>query len=157
MSTSQFQIQEAAGAHYQQLAELLEMNHQSTRDILAPGTKYWLARETGGGTIGTIRIELGNDSILLRSLGVLMPWRRHGVGGALIHRALESARQTEFKKAYLFSRTAGKYWMRFGFYQVSVSEVVEALPEVPQVRHFLEAGTIWTDVAWRCDLTPKHA
>ena len=101
-------------------------------------------------------IELGNDSVLLRSLGVLVPWRRQGVGGALINRALESARQTDFKKAYLFSRTAGRYWMKFGFYQVAVSEVVQALPEVPQVKQYLEAGIIWTDVAWRYDLTTKH-
>ena len=157
MSNLQFQIQEAATAHYQQLAELLEKNQQSTQDILAPDTRYWLAQETGGRTIGTIGIELGNDSILLRSLGVLLPWRRHGAGGALINRALESGRQMDFKKAYLFSRTAGKYWTRFGFYQVEVLEVVEALPDVPQVRHYIEADTIWTDVAWRCDLTPKHA
>ncbi len=154
MSTD-YQIREAEREDYQRLAELLEKNRQSIQDILVSGTKYWIAEDIAGQPIGTIGVEIGRDSMLLRSAAVLIPWRKQGIGKALVNRALDAGTKNGFKKAYLFSRTAGKYWMRFGFYEVSVAEVVDALPEVPQVKHYLETGTIWTDIAWRCDLITK--
>lgn len=145
MNAIQYRIQEAIQADYERLVRLLEENRQSTKDILASGTRYWIAEEAGGQAIGAIGIELGDGAILMRSAAVLQSWRKRGIGGALVRCALDAARQNGFKKAYLFSRTAGKYWTRLGFHEVPVTEVVDALPEVPQVRRYVETGSIWTD------------
>ncbi len=157
MGTVHYHIQEVTPADRPRLAELLAANQQSTQDILAPRTRYWLAEDGDGQAIGTIGIELGTDSILLRSAAVLPPWRGHGIGTALVQHALEAARQAGFKQAYLFSRRAGSYWRRFGFSEVPVTKVVAALPAVPQVKHYLQTGTIWADVAWQCNLTDRRA
>ena len=57
-----------------------------------------------------------------------------------------------YGRAYLFSTEAGAFWSRQGFREVPVPELVAALPDAPQVRHYDQQGWLPDEVAWRKDL-----
>jgi N-acetylglutamate synthase-like GNAT family acetyltransferase len=127
-------------------------NKQSAKSVLAPDTSYWIAEDLQDQIIGTIGLEFGTDAALLRSASVLAAWRGQGVGAALVQEALTAASQEGFSRIYLFSTEAGSYWTRFNFYEVPVSEVIEQLPNVPQVREYDMRGWLTTEFAYRRDL-----
>lgn len=135
------------------IGDLLNHNKQSAQDILVPNTQYWLAEASQGGLIGTVGLEFGPEAVLLRSAGVLPAWRSQGVGRALTQQALTTAGEAGYDTVYLFSTGAGRYWQRWGFYEVPVAEMVAALPDVPQVREYDRRGWLATEVAWRHDLS----
>lgn len=97
-------------------------------DVLAPGTRYWLALDAEGVPVGTIGAEYGADAVLVRSAAVHTRARSQGVGAALLTRALAEAQRMGYQRAYLFSTDAGAYWLRQGFREVPVPELVAALP-----------------------------
>ncbi|MEP7115425.1 MAG: hypothetical protein ABI862_19335 [Ilumatobacteraceae bacterium] len=47
-----------------------------------------------------------------------------------------------------FSTDAGAFWSRQGFRKVPVPELVAALPDAPQVRHYEQQGWLPDEVAW---------
>ena len=133
---------------------LLDQIGLSTADVLASGTRYWLA-EDGGTARGAIGLEYGVGAVLLRSAGVLPGARGRGIGRALVDTALAAAKQHGHVRAYLFSTGAGPYWTRLGFREVPVEQLVAALPDTPQVRQYQRMGWLPTEVAWRRDLDRK--
>jgi N-acetylglutamate synthase-like GNAT family acetyltransferase len=88
-----------------------------------------------------------------RSAGVLLPWRGMGIADALARAAIDAAARAGCRRIYLFSTGAGEYWRRLGFQEVPVPELVAALPETPQVRHYTALGWLPTEVAWRRDVS----
>jgi hypothetical protein len=62
------------------------------------------------------------------------------------------ARAEDKSFVYLFSTDAGEYWTRQGFYEVPVPELVEALPDAPQVHHYRNIGWLPTEIAWRLEV-----
>jgi N-acetylglutamate synthase-like GNAT family acetyltransferase len=147
-----FSIREALPHEAPRVMALLMQNRQSSQDVLAPGTRYWVAEDARGEFVGTIGLEFGREAVLLRSAGVLPPWRSQGIAAALTQEALASAAQAGYRTIYLFSTGAGAYWRRLGFHEVPVSEVVAALPNVPQIRQYAALGWLQTEVAWRRDV-----
>ena len=79
-------------------------------------------------------------------------FRRQGLGATLTYTAFEGCRMAGRRIVYCFSTGAGSYWQRFGFREVSVREVIDALPDSPQVNHFDRIGWLPTEIAWRRDL-----
>ena len=143
-------IREAHSADIAKLQTLLRLAHLSTDDILADGTRYWLAQNADGEPIGVVGLELGDSAVLLRSAAVSPSLRNQGLGTSLIQHALGAT--TGYQHVYLFSTGAGEYWQRLNFHEVPVSELVEVLPEVPQVKQYKLLGWLPTEVAWRRDL-----
>ncbi len=146
-----FTICEAKPEDTERATHVLLANNQSSADVLAPGTRYWLAETDGGQAIGVIGLELGNTAALLRSAGVLADWRSRGVGAALTQTALDEASRANYQFVYLFSTGAGPYWARWGFREVPVAELIAALPDAPQVKQYEELGWLPAEVAWRRD------
>jgi N-acetylglutamate synthase-like GNAT family acetyltransferase len=134
------------------LPQLLEACHLEQFDVLAPGTRYWLAEGPTGELVGIVGLEFGAGAALLRTAGVRPEWRGRGLGARLTQTALEHARAAGMMRVYLFSTGAGPYWQRHGFREVPVPELVAALPDAPQVLRYAELGWLPTEVAWRCDL-----
>ena len=143
-------IREANKADIATIQTLLMQAQLSTDDILADKTRYWLAHNADGEPIGVVGLELGDSSVLLRSAAVSSSLRGQGFGTALVQHALGAA--TGYRYVYLFSTEAGAYWQRLHFHEVPVSELVAALPEVPQVKQYEVLGWLPTEVAWRRDL-----
>jgi amino-acid N-acetyltransferase len=135
----------------EQLQSILETSGLSTHAILEPNTTYWLA-EISDTAVGCIGLEWGTRSALLRSAAVLPEHRKHGLGTQLLNTALNGARAEHKSFVYLFSTDAGKYWMRQGFKEVPVPELVEALPDAPQVHHYRDIGWLPTEIAWRLEV-----
>ena len=146
-------IREATSIDAEQIHTLLREVELSTSDILATGTRYWLAEDAHSQPIGVIGLEFGVNAVLLRSAAVLPTQRGQGIGAALVQWALGAAAREGYQRVYLFSTGAGTYWTRLGFWEVPVSELVAALPDVPQVREYDALGWLPTEVAWRNALT----
>ena len=148
-----FSIREAASHEAPGVMSLLTANQQSTQDVLAPGTRYWVAQDAHGQLIGAVGLEPGRGAALLRSAGVVVPWRGMGIADALARAAIDAAARAGCRRIYLFSTGAGEYWRRLGFQEVPVPELVAALPDTPQVRHYTALGWLPTEVAWRRDVS----
>jgi N-acetylglutamate synthase-like GNAT family acetyltransferase len=144
-------IREAAPTDAEAISEILTEAELSTHAVLAAGTRYWLA-ERGGEVIGVVGLEYGAAAVLLRSAAVRPAARGQGLGAALLWWALDQARDGGYRRIYLFSTEAGAFWSRQGFREVPVPELVAALPDAPQVRHYDEQGSLPDEVAWRKDL-----
>ncbi|HEU5099821.1 MAG TPA: GNAT family N-acetyltransferase [Roseiflexaceae bacterium] len=149
---SDYLISEASPADADVICEVLAESGLSSHAVLAPGTRYWLARYADGAPVGAIGLEVGAGAALLRSAAVRPAARGRGIGAALLRRALAEATTGGQKQVYLFSTDAGAYWSRQGFSEVPVPELVAALPDAPQVRHYDEQGWLPDEVAWRRDL-----
>ena len=138
---------------FPQLKLLLQRCHLISEGLFEPDTKCWLVEEFGKKAIvGVAAIELGDRAALLRSVGVDPVFRRQGLGATLTNTAFEGCRMAGRRIVYCFSTSAGSYWQRFGFREVSVREVIDALPDSPQVNHFDRIGWLPTEIAWRKDL-----
>jgi N-acetylglutamate synthase-like GNAT family acetyltransferase len=148
-------IREAQPGEAERIRALLAQLHLGTDSVLAPGTRYWLAEGAGGQVIGVVGLEYGAEAALLRSAAVDPQTRGCGVGAALVREALRSATAEGFRRVYLFSTGAGPYWIKLGFRQAPVPELVAALPDAPQVRRYEELGWLPTEVAWVVALSEK--
>jgi N-acetylglutamate synthase-like GNAT family acetyltransferase len=131
--------------------EILEASQLSAHGILDPKTSYWLA-EINDHAVGCIGLEWGARAVLLRSAAVMPEHRKLGLGTQLLNTALNGAREEHKSFVYLFSTDAGEYWTRRGFREVPVPELVEALPDAPQVQHYTDIGWLPTEIAWRLEV-----
>lgn len=146
-------IREARSDDQPALEALLALGDLSVYGLLAPESRYWLASGPEG-VLGTVGLEYGPRAVLLRSAVVHPQWRNRGLGAALVRTALGAA-AAQVPDVYLFSTGAGPYWQRFGFVEVPVSELVDALPNAPQVRYFADKGWLPDEVAWRCPVMTR--
>lgn len=82
-------------------------------DDLDPRCRHVLARDASGRPIGTAR--LAPDGRIGR-MAVLKEWRAHGVGSALLHALLRSAREDGMPRVSLHAQeTAVDFYRRHGF------------------------------------------
>ena len=122
-------------------------------DILGTHTRYWVAETDNHILVGSVGLELGSDSVLLRSMAVSPDFRNNGLGLNLVNTALNYAKVKGIKNVYLFSMSSGVYWQKMGFQKVPVDELVQALPKIPQVLRFTAIGKLATETAWKKQLT----
>ena len=148
-------IREAEPREAERVCALLAQLHLGVDNVLAPGTRYWVAEGPGHELVGVVGLEYGAEVVLLRSAAVDPLARGRGVGAALVREALRSAASAGYARAYLFSTGAGPYWAKLGFRQIPVPELVAALPEAPQVRRYEELGWLPTEVAWVLELSEQ--
>jgi N-acetylglutamate synthase-like GNAT family acetyltransferase len=144
-------IRAATQNDFAALDTILEASGLSAHAILEPNTSYWIA-ENDSLAVGCIGLEWGTRAALLRSAAVLPEHRKHGLGTQLLKTALNGARAEHKSFVYLFSTDAGEYWTRQGFDEVPVPELVEALPDAPQVHHYRDIGWLPTEIAWRLEV-----
>src|SRR5262245_25196406 len=145
-------IREATSGEAERICALLAQMRLGTDSVLSPGTRYWLAEDSSGQLAGVVGLEYGAEAVLLRSAAVDPSARGRGIGAVLVSEALRSAAFDGYPRAYLFSTGAGLYWIKLGFCEVPVPELIAALPDAPQVRRYEELGWLPTEVAWRRDL-----
>jgi N-acetylglutamate synthase-like GNAT family acetyltransferase len=134
-----------------ELATFLAGQGLSSEGVLAPGTRYWLTRDTAGPAVA-LGWERQDDHVLLRSVAVRPDLRGCGAAQRLVEHALADATAQGVRTAYLFSTGAGPFWTRLGFRPVPVAEVADALPNAPQIHQYRTAGTLADEAAWRRDL-----
>lgn len=145
-------VRSVTPADHDTVVSLLERCGLHTTSFTLEGATYWIAL-LAGQPVGTIGLEHGDGASLIRSTAVVPEARGAGVGRALAQSALTLATLRGDRAVYLFSSDAGEFWTRFGFRAVPMDELVEALPDVPQVRSGKLRGWLADETAWRRDLT----
>jgi len=89
-----------------------------TRDGLAACARdahLLVARADDGCLMGYVALELFDTNALLRSLAVTAGGRGHGLGGALLARALDHARAAGAREAWLLTESAGPFFAARGW------------------------------------------
>lgn len=146
-------IREARPSDYPRVSELLKAAHLSAHDLGLLRGVFWVLADGSEMVQGFIGFEVFGELALLRSAVVAPQLRGQGFGARLTSHALNWARKNAITHVYCFSTDAGEYWQRFGFAAAPVNEVVAALADASQVKHFERMGWLPTELAWRLDLT----
>jgi len=148
-----FNIRVASLRDFDAIVELLKQADLFAQDILAAGTRYWVAKNQSGELVGCLGLERGKGAVLIKSVAVLPPFRKRGLGEKLVQTALDFAARRGCQAAYLFSVRSGGYWRRLDFNEVPVAELLAALPDSYQVRHFQQIGKLELEHAWRKEIS----
>jgi GNAT superfamily N-acetyltransferase len=119
------------------VAAMLTAAGMTTEGITWPAGCYLMAY-LGREPVGVVGIETKVDAALMRSLVVIEPMRRRGVGKALVEAARAAAHTRGVRRLYCFSDgAADDYLKRLGFKPVAIGEVLTVL-----------AGTFMVDNLW---------
>ena len=141
-------IRSAQTSDYDHIITLLQYFKLLTDDILAEGTRYWVAQTEAGELAACAGVEFGEDAVLLRSLAVYEAFQGERLALRLIENALDEAVAAGYQHVYCFSTRAADYFQRVGFRQVPVEQLVQALPNAPQVVNFRAIGKLAGERAW---------
>ena len=94
----------------------------------------FVVAEAGNDLVGVAGLEVCCDNALLRSVAVSPEWRSHGVGRALVTRAIADAEARGLRALYLLTTTAERYFPSFGFHTVARDEVPADIRETGEFR-----------------------
>ena len=100
----------------------------------------FVVAEAGGDLVGVAGLEVCCDNALLRSVAVRPEWRSHGVGRALITRAIADAEARGLRALYLLTTTAERYFPSFGFRPISRDDVPAEIRETAEFREACPAS-----------------
>ena len=87
----------------------------------------YLIAYSGSEVAGVVGIESKVDTALMRSLAVVEPMRRRGVGAALIAAARVAAHTRGARRLYALACGTDSFLVRFGFGPVAIGELLGAL------------------------------
>jgi amino-acid N-acetyltransferase len=94
----------------------------------------WVAR-AGNRVVGCAGLEVYGDVALLRSVAVAAEQRHSGVGSALTSAALEEAARSGIAVVYLFTKTAERFFPRFGFEIVDRADLPASVQSSVEFAH----------------------
>ena len=94
----------------------------------------FVVAEAGSDVVGVAGLEVCCDNALLRSVAVKPEWRSHGVGRALVTRAIADAEAKGLRALYLLTTTAERYFPSFGFHTIAREEVPADIRETREFR-----------------------
>jgi len=143
-----YRVRLATPDDYQVIDFLLTHSGMVAPVFAAPSFWYVAVNDTDE-IHGVIGAEFGVRDWLLRSALVCEPFRGHGLGRALTDAILHAAMVHRIDAVYCFSTDAREYWTHIGFVEVPVAELVQRMPNVPQVLQFTDMGWLATETAWR--------
>jgi N-acetylglutamate synthase-like GNAT family acetyltransferase len=133
----------------------LESIGYSTRWLTAPHASLVVARLESNLLCGIGVATLEGVSAVLMSFAVHPDSRRLGIGRRMAEIQLAHLRSCGAETAYLFSTVAGGFWEKIGFSRTPVEEVAAKAPDHFQVRQFIADDSIWSDTAFRRDLSER--
>ena len=106
--------------------QLLESQQLPLDDLDSHVATMVVARDDGG-IVGAAAVELYADGALLRSVVVSPAAQGQGLGHRLTEAALEIAKGRGLKTAFLLTTTAGRFFPRLGFQQISRADVPDSV------------------------------
>ncbi len=108
----------------------------------------------GAEPAGVVGVEARVAAALIRSLFVVEPMRRRGIGASLIGAARKAAHTRGARTLYCLGAGAGAYLDRFGFERAPADMLVQALGGAPLVEYYLShPEELSRKVAWRLDIS----
>ena len=105
------------------VVEALLERAQLLADGLRQHADHLLVARAGNRVIGCAGLEVYGDAALLRSVAVAAEQRSSGVGSALTSAALDEAARSGIAVVYLFTKSAERFFPRFGFEIVDRADV----------------------------------
>ncbi len=96
-------------------------------DACVAGGTAVLCREHDGCLLGVAATERYGDVALLRSVAVHAPVRGHGLGRALVERALDDARRAGAREAWLLTESAEAFFAGLGWAPADRAEAPPAI------------------------------
>ncbi len=87
----------------------------------------WIAASLGGAIAGVVGVETIVDAAVIRSLAVVEPMRRRGIGAALVNAARKAAHTRGARRLYALGRRGENYLLRFGFERIAGTEMIDDL------------------------------
>lgn len=115
-------IERAQAGDLPDVLNLLERTHLPLDGIADHVGTMVVARDEGR-VVGTAALELYADGALLRSVAVASGSRGEGIGQQLTETALHLAGEHGIDTVFLLTTTAEHFFPRFGFEQISRSDV----------------------------------
>ena len=103
-------------------------------DGVAEAFDTFVVAEAGSELVGVAGLEICCDNALLRSVAVRPEWRSHGVGRAVVTRAIADAEVRGLRALYLLTTTAERYFPSFGFHTISRDDVPAEIRETAEFR-----------------------
>jgi amino-acid N-acetyltransferase len=100
----------------------------------------FIVAESGADIVGVAGLELCCDNALLRSVAVHDAWRSHGLGRALVTRAIAEAEARGINALYLLTTSADRYFPTFGFHAISRDVVPEDIRSTAEFREACPAS-----------------
>ena len=115
------------------IKQLLKINELSLED-LKDHLSNFLKIENSDGLIGVIGLEIYGNYALLRSFAVHPDYQSNGIGKSLMKRLIKKSKILDIKEIYLFTTTAEKYFVKYGFKKIELTEVNPSVKESSQFR-----------------------
>jgi len=125
------EITPAAPADLPAILELLAASKLPRAGIERHVASTLVARADSG-VVGTAALELYDTAALLRSVAVATRLRGLGLGAALTLAALDLARRRGVRTVYLLTETAGRFFPKFGFAEITRAQVDPVVLESPE-------------------------
>ena len=102
----------------------------------------FVVAEAGSELVGVAGLEVRHDDALLRSVAVRPEWRSHGVGRALVTRAIADAEARGLRALYLLTTTAERYFPSFGFRHVTREDVPTDIRDTAEFKSACPASAV---------------
>jgi predicted GNAT family N-acyltransferase len=103
-----------------------------------PGPTHFLALDPEQNPIGTARLH--ETSGRIGRMAVLPPWRRQGVGAALLHATLDHALQAGLTQVHLHAQSSAVPFYQAHHFTITGPEFQEAnIPHLPMSRSLKES------------------
>lgn len=134
-------VRPAAPADLPAVERLLAASHLPL-DGVREAFDTFIVAEAGGEIVGVAGLEVCSDNALLRSVAVADEWRSHGLGRALVTRAIADAEARGIDALYLLTTTAKHYFPSFGFREVARDGVPEDVRETTEFRSACPASAV---------------
>jgi len=124
------------------VVEALLERAQLLPDGLRQHADHLFVARVGNRVVGCAGLEVYGDAALLRSVAVEAEHRSSGVGGALTRAALDEAARSGVAVLYLFTKTAERFFPRFGFDIVDRAGVPATVQSSVEFAHACCAGAV---------------
>jgi N-acetylglutamate synthase-like GNAT family acetyltransferase len=139
------------GPEDRETARTLLRAHDMSDAGLAGGESLFVGAFDDGTLVGLAGLDSGAGVGLLRSLLVIEPRRRSGIGAALVDHLIARAWAMGIRRLYLFATEREARFAWLGWKRAGVPELVAALADAPLVLDFARRGWLATSVAFRYD------
>lgn len=134
-------VRPAVPADLPAVEQLLEASHLPLDGVReAFGT--FVVAEAGDEIVGVAGLEVCCNNALLRSVAVADDWRSHGLGRALVTRAIAEAEARGINALYLLTTTAEHYFPSFGFREITRDDVPEDVRATNEFRSACPASAV---------------
>ena len=142
--TGELRIENAEASDFPAIAALLRETNLPPDDIERYLDGFLVARGSEAATghdtlLGSVGLEIYEESALLRSLAVHPDFQGNGLGTRLVNGITQIARDRGITRLYLLTDTAEDFFKRLGFKLVSRDEVPE------EVKQSIEFTTLCTE------------